>query len=773
MKKQILFTLFFVAATATTAFSQIKITGKVVDNKQAPLEFANVSLMKPDSSFVRGTQSDTKGEFVLSDIASGNYLLSVSFLGYRNSTIKLDNLSASIDLGKIDLQQDEQALNEVVVRGSNKINKVDRQIILPDLIQVKSSNSGFELLNSMMIPGLRIDPIQNTIAAVGGGAVQVRINDVVASVTQIKALRPASVLRVEYIDDPGVRYGNENVSAVINFIVKQLESGASINTNLQNAPFVGFGNDLLSLKTNHKQSQFGLDYYLSYRDYKKRYNDNEEKYVFPSSEMQRSMNGIEQPFGYRDHSIEASYNLTKPDKYVFNAVFSDVISNSPNNDFAYNINYGDPNISASSSFLHAVMKSNTPSLDLFYKLQLPKKQSISLNTVGTYIYSLYDRSYFEYRDNEPTSEYAYSTDGKKYSFIGEGLYDKELKPFKLTAGLKYTQGYTKNVYTGSTNTTTDLHNSNLYAYGQLQGKLSKINYLAGIGLSRASFKETTDNYVFYTFQPNVSLSYSFLKYSFLRYRFSIAPLLPSLSALSNVRQDLEDFRVKVGNPSLKPYRRYRNSIYYQFKKKLVTVTFTEMYDYYRNPIMNDVFREDSNDQSTFVYTYNNQKKLQKISSYASISAGPVKDILTVSIEGGTDRYLSDGNTYYHQYTDWYFGSSLRANYKSWIFSTSVYTRENSLWGETINMGQSYNNIGLYYKVKNCRIGLSMLFPYSNGYKAGDELLSNIAYSKSWTHIKENGHMLMLNFAWSADYGKKHQPGEKTLNNSDNDSGIVK
>ncbi|MCL1933470.1 MAG: TonB-dependent receptor [Candidatus Azobacteroides sp.] len=615
MKIKLYCTLFSITlllcAGSLSLFSQsITLKGKVIDEKTNEfLEFANVTLLKPDSSFVNGSQSDNKGEFILSDIAPGDYLLSVSFLGYRTGIIKLDNLSISVDLDKIYLQQDAQLLNEVVVQGSGRINKVDRQIILPTQIQVKSSNSGFELLNNLMIPGLRADPIQNTITAVGGGNVQVRINDVIASVTQIKALRPTNVLRVEYIDDPGVRYGDENVNAVINFIVKQTESGVSINADLQNAAYVGFANDLLSLRANHKKSEFGLDYFLSWRNYKKRYSDSEERYIYPTTEIQRNMNGVEQPFGYLDHSIEASYNLTEPDKYVFNVVFKDYISNSPNNDFAYLINYNDPGMPPVNSRLHAAMNSNTPSIDLYYHLQLPKKQSIAFNTVGTIISSDYDRSYFEYHDVETGPTYAYSTDGKKYSFIGEGVYDKEFKPFKLTSGLKYSQSYTENVYTGSTNTTTNLHNSSLYIYGQLQGKLDKINYLIGAGLSRSGFKETTDEYTFYTFQPNVSLSYSFLKTSFLRYRFSIVPLLPSLSALSDVRQDLEDFRVSVGNPDLKPYRRYRNSIFYQFKKNLITGTLTETYDYYRKPIMENVFREDSNDKSTFVYTYNNQKTL--------------------------------------------------------------------------------------------------------------------------------------------------------------------
>ena len=767
-------TILLLMTTVSVFSQQITLKGKIVDEKTDELlEFVVLRLLKPDSSFVRGSNSDQNGEFVLSNIESGDYLLSASLIGYRNSIIKLNNLSVSVDLDKIFIQQEEQLLNEVVIQASSRIDKIDRQIILPTSIQIKSSNSGYELLNNLMIPGLRVDPIQNSIAAVGGGDVQLRINNVLASTTQVKALRPSNVLRVEYIDDPGVRYGSENVSAVINFIVKQKESGVSITADFQNAPFVGFANDLFSIRANHKKSEFGFNYYMNWRDYQKRYSDSEEKYVFPSTEIERNMKGIEQPFGYLNHSIEASYNLTEPDKYVFNAVFKDYISKSPNNDFAYNINYNDPNIPVAKSFLHAVMKTNSPSLDLYYQLQMPEKQNITFNAVGALINSNYERSYFEYQDKETGPEFAYTTDGKKYSFIGEGLYEKEFKPFKLTSGLRYLQGYTENIYTGSTDAITKLHNSNLYVYGQLQGKLQKVNYLIGIGLSRSSFSETTNNYVFYTFRPVVSLSYSFLNTSFLRYRFSVTPLLPSLSALSNVRQDLEDFRVSVGNPALNPYRLYRNSIYYQFKKKLFTGTLTETYDHYQNPVMEDIFREDINGKSTFIYTYNNQKKYQRLGTILSLSMDPIKDILSFMIEGGVNQYFSDGNNYYHKYTNWYIGCGLQTYYKDWIFYTSVNTRENSLFGETVDMGEALNNIGLFYQIKNCRLGLSVLYPYSDGWKAGRELLSNLNYSKSWTHIKENGRMLLLNFEWSVDYGKKHQSGKKTMNNSDTDSGIVK
>ena len=52
-----------------------------------------------------------------------------------------------------------------------------------------------------------------------GDAVELRINGVKAEIQEVKALLPADVLKIEYHDNPGLRYGN--VAAVIDIILKE------------------------------------------------------------------------------------------------------------------------------------------------------------------------------------------------------------------------------------------------------------------------------------------------------------------------------------------------------------------------------------------------------------------------------------------------------------------------------------------------------------------------------------------------------------------------
>lgn len=333
---KILVCITFILGSFLTLYAQGEagISGKVSDVKGQPVSYANITLQRVDSTFVTGCTSDEKGKFVISKLEADNYLLQISFVGYITQVIRLDNLSRPLDIGTIQLADEAIMLQGVTVKASNVMKRVDRQIILPTDKQVKSSTSGYELLSHMQLAGLKVNSIERKITTVSGGSVQLRINDIVASTAQVQALRPDEVLRVEYIDNPGVRYADTEVEAVINYIVRRAESGISGGVSFTNAVTTGFGDDNVYIRATHKLSQFGLNYYLSYRDYDDRKVDEEQMFSFTEAkERQRELIGISTPFSYQDHSIEASYNLTKPEKYIFNAVFTENIYNSPHGDY--------------------------------------------------------------------------------------------------------------------------------------------------------------------------------------------------------------------------------------------------------------------------------------------------------------------------------------------------------------------------------------------------------------------------------------------------------
>ena len=64
-----------------------------------------------------------------------------------------------------------------------------------------------------------------------------------------------------------------------------------------------------------------------------------------------------------------------------------------------------------------------------------------------------------------------------------------MKPFTLSAGLRYAQKYIDNDYSGDAVFVSQIHASNIYAFSQIQGSLWKIGYMVGLGLSREYYRQ--------------------------------------------------------------------------------------------------------------------------------------------------------------------------------------------------------------------------------------------------------------------------------------------
>ena len=71
------------------------------------------------------------------------------------------------------------------------------------------------------------------------------------------------------------------------------------------------------------------------------------------------------------------------------------------------------------------------------------------------------------------------------------------------------------------------------------------------------------------------------------------------------------------------------------------------YEYASNAIMDEKFWEGNR----IIQTWNNERSWQRLSSYASLRIGPVKDLLQVRLEGDINHFISCGRSYSHVYTE--------------------------------------------------------------------------------------------------------------------------
>ena len=135
-------------------------------------------------------------------------------------------LAASAQTGAADSIH-AQELHEIVIEAPKVIRKADMDVYHPSQSAVDASKNGLQLLDNLMIPALSVSEALSTIQA-AGQAVQLRINGRQAGIDQVRALLPETIRRVEWIDNPGLRYGG--ATHVLNFIVSNPATGGSLMT---------------------------------------------------------------------------------------------------------------------------------------------------------------------------------------------------------------------------------------------------------------------------------------------------------------------------------------------------------------------------------------------------------------------------------------------------------------------------------------------------------------------------------------------------------------
>jgi len=769
--KRILIIVCILASTLTTWGQSLQIKGRIAtgDGKE-PVEFANVVLNRAsDSTFVTGTTTDLRGRFSIPNLYKGDYQIIVSCLGYEAVAIAVDDLQKNLDMGIILLDSASVMLDEVVISTSHVIQKIDRQILFPTSAQLRNAANGMDVLNNLKLPGLILNRIENSVSGARGGAVQFRVNGAPADSKEIQALLPSDIIRIEYHDEPSLRYGD--VEAVIDYIVRRRESGGTVMVSAMNSPVIPFGENFLNTKLNYKKSEFNLMYGYIYRGYDEMSRTSEEHFQFdPGHSLTRVEDGDPTRWKIRRHMMNANYSLMEPEKYLFSASLNFHQRREPVKDF--------------SSFLYPVgnreqgvyMTDNTtldnkiPSLDLYYQHHLKNKQLLVLNVVGTYIGTNQERFYREERYNEYLTDIHSNVDGKKYSIIGEGIYEKEMKAGRLSTGLKHTQSITNNDYLVNQNLSeTSMKQSDTYLYTEFMGRVNKFMYTVGAGVTRAWFSQGSQGYTRYDFRPSLRLGYTINEYSQIRYRGDMYRSSPALSELSDVTQPIDSLQLRRGNPDLNPVMNYVNRLTYSYNRKNIRFTLSANDYYYRKPIMEQTTYEDG----WFVRSTANQRSWHKLNLDLYMRASFLKEHFIISGSGGYNYFDSRGNDYKHTLGNWYMRAFAEGNYKDVSLFVEFMFRNNSLYGETVTYGERVMTVGASYRWKNLHAMAFIINPGMNkGWKLGSDNLNEIAGSKRREFIPETSTLLAVRVSWNFQFGRKYQSAQKRLNNRDDNSGVL-
>lgn len=263
MKKSILTVVWLLSGWELLAQQSIRpnivknnIMGKVKDNVGKPLEFASVLLLSAqDSSLVKGSMTDTTGVFELAETTQGNYILSISSIGYQkyiSDPISISEASPIVDFGIITMNDDSKMLGTVVVNGERPAieRQVDKILVNPNNSIFKASSSALDILGRS--PGIIIDAKGGVSLKGSTPLIMIDGKNQAISMEELKALPPDAIEQIEIIGNAGAKYDGETRS-VINIKLKRDK-----NLGLKGDSYVSYGQ-------NRKYGSYGAGFGLTYK----------------------------------------------------------------------------------------------------------------------------------------------------------------------------------------------------------------------------------------------------------------------------------------------------------------------------------------------------------------------------------------------------------------------------------------------------------------------------------------------------------------------------
>lgn len=216
--------LAFIVFIPNRVFSQNQVGGQIVDKENQPVSFANVVLLnaKDSVSVIKGMISEDDGSFLFEEIENRPYVLKISFLGFADY-IKRFEVEGNTNLGKIELQETSNSLDEVTVKARKP--KIERKI---DRISFNVENSVISSLNTYEIlkrtPGVIVSQGE---LLVKNRPATVYINDrkVYLSTAELEQLLSGlsgeNVKSIEVITTPPARYEAEGSGAILNIVMSK------------------------------------------------------------------------------------------------------------------------------------------------------------------------------------------------------------------------------------------------------------------------------------------------------------------------------------------------------------------------------------------------------------------------------------------------------------------------------------------------------------------------------------------------------------------------
>ena len=649
LNKIITLTFFylFLGCSQTGAWGQT-INGKIIDDKQLPIDGATIILQTMDSTYIGASISNADGIFVFKS-QQKEYRLIIQHLLYETKQM----VSKKNDAGIIQLQPKDYALDEVIIKAERPFAKVENGLLgynLAVLTQNQLVNNAYEALTK--IPGVQED--RGILTLAGAGKLTVILN---GKPTTMDAGQLETILRntpVNRVEKAEVMYSAPPEyhvrGAVINLVLKHANDYSfqgEISADYKNQYFNDGGmNGNFRLST----PKMAFDVMYGANNVKKmEYIDLDSKHTL-KDELHHIIQNEQLRSKYWKHDLRVAFEYNFNNKNNINIAYTGSYTPDQHNNSRTSGNY------------------QTSNVDKYVDNQM---HNITLQYHSGFGFEI-GGDYTHYTSNNNQRLYANYQDGNQNSFsmVGGQKIDRYSiyadrkqslpKGWNLGYGVSYRfakdtdfQTYDKvtgNIQTQNTYSNLKEQTTSFYV------SLSK-NYTTGTSLSVSATGEyyTIGNYHKWAVYPQASLIYFKTPKHMFQLSLSTDKTYPSYWDMQSSVSYLNGYTELWGTPGLKPMTNYNLNGNYIWKQKYIFgLFFTYTSDYFTQAAYQ------STDRLALIYKNTNWNYMQ---------VWGANIILPFKAGNWLDSRLTLVGMQMHQRCDDFF--DIPFNRKKWVFSGTL------------------------------------------------------------------------------------------------------
>ena len=582
---KIISTLFILLSFNLT-FSQYKISGKVLDAEQNPVNAAVVSLLTfENGTFVKAAITTDDGDFNIQNINNGEYKLYITYLGSKNYTSpKIIINNANKILETILLTADTEALSEVTITAEKPLVQVlaDKTVFnVQNSISV-AGDSGFELLRKA--PGVLIDNTNNIIVE-GKAGVLVYIDDKLSAlrgedlVNYLKTIQATDIDAVEIITQPSSKYDAEGTAGIINIKFKRdksLGTNGSLASGITVGDFARYNNSISLNNRNKKTSLYGT--------YSNRFGEStgfinlyrtQNNTIFDA----QTTNVLDQ----KNNNIRLGFDYFANSKSTFGIILTGNFNNNDNRSNSRTPIIPQGNTTPTEVLVagsNSASKTSNLYGNLNYKLKLEKDTSLNIDLdYGQYNQdrtNLQPNQYYNGDETQVTSETINFMDTPITIDIltAKADYEQNFLKGKLSFGVKFSKIITDNQFDfydringediiNENRTNTFNYDENINAtYVNFNRNYTKVNVQLGLRVEQTnsdgiltSLQEDQNNRVkrkYINWFPSGGITYQLNEKNAFGLTYSKRVQRPNYQSLNPFEYQIDELSYSKGNPFLQP-----------------------------------------------------------------------------------------------------------------------------------------------------------------------------------------------------------------------------